>query len=180
MLNRATLRIMLGALLVLATLLLYARVAHHEFLDFDDNQYVARNVHVRTGLSLGNVVWAFNSFYAANWHPLTWLSHMVDCQLFGLRSGPHHLVNVALHAINVLLLFWLLQKGTGAVWRSFFVAALFAVHPLNVETVAWLAERKSLLSMLFSLLTVGAYGWYASTARPGKSTRLSWPLFLWH
>ncbi|MGA7558511.1 MAG: tetratricopeptide repeat protein [Terriglobales bacterium] len=158
--KRTKLTILLGSLLVLATLLLYGRVAHHEFLDFDDSQYVTKNVHVRTGLNLANVVWAFTSFYAANWHPLTWLSHMIDCQLFGLNSGDHHLVNVALHAANVFLLFWLLQRATGAVWRSFFVAALFAVHPLNVETVAWVAERKSLLSALFSLLTIAAYGWY--------------------
>lgn len=152
--------IWLGALLVCTTLLLYSHVAHHEFLDFDDSQYVTKNVHVNTGLHPGNVVWAFTSFYAANWHPLTWVSHMADCQVFGLNSGAHHLVNVALHAANVLILFWLLLRATGALWRSFFVAALFAVHPLNVETVAWVAERKSLLSALFSLLTVAAYGWY--------------------
>ncbi len=153
--------VLLGALLVLATLLLYGRVAHHEFLVyFDDDFYVTKNIHVSTGLHLGNVVWAFTSFYQANWHPFTWLSHMTDCQLFGLSSGFHHFVNVILHAVNVLLLFWLLQKSTGAVWRSFLVAALFAVHPLNVETVAWVAERKSLLSALFSLLTIAAYGWY--------------------
>ncbi len=156
---------LLGALLVIATVLLYGSVRHHEFLDFDDSQYVTKNIHVSTGLKLGNVVWAFTTFYAANWHPLTWLSHMTDCQLFGLNSGSQHLVNVALHAANVLLLFLLLQRGTGAVWRSFFVAALFAVHPLNVETVAWVAERKSLLSTLFSLLTIAAYGLYAS--QPG-------------
>ena len=156
---------LLGALLVFATVLLYGGVRHHEFLDFDDSQYVTKNIHVITGLKLGNVVWAFTTFYAANWHPLTWLSHMTDCQLFGLNSGSQHLVNVALHAANVLLLFLLLQRGTGAVWRSFFVAALFAVHPLNVETVAWVAERKSLLSTLFSLLTIAAYGLYAS--QPG-------------
>jgi protein O-mannosyl-transferase len=163
--NRARLTILLAGLLVIATMLLYGRVARHEFLDFDDSEYVTKNVHVRTGLNLGNVVWAFSSFYAANWHPITWLSHMVDCQLFGLNSGSHHLVNVGLHAANVLLLFWLLKSATGAVWRSFFVAALFAVHPLNVETVAWVAERKSLLSALFSLVTIAAYGWYAK--RPG-------------
>ena len=140
--------------------MLYCRAAHYEFLDFDDSQYITKNVHLRTGLNLCNVEWAFTSFYAANWHPLAWLSHMADCQLFGLNSGAHHLVNVALHAANGLLLFWLLQKATGAVWRSFLVAALFAVHPLNVETVAWVAERKSLLSTLFSLLTIAAYGWY--------------------
>jgi len=152
--------ILLGALLVLATLLLYGRVVHHEFLEFDDSQYVTENIHVSTGLNRGNVVWAFTSFREGNWHPLTWISHMTDCQLFGLSSGPPHLVNVVLHAANVLLLFWLLQRGTGAVWRSFFVAALFAVHPLNVETVAWVAQRKSLLCTLFSLLTIAAYGGY--------------------
>jgi hypothetical protein len=150
----------LGVLLVFFTLLLYGRVINHEFLVFDDNVYVTQNIHVNTGLSRANVVWAFTSFHEANWHPLTWISHMADCQIFGLRSGPHHLVNVALQAMNVLLLFWLMQKATGATWRSFFVAALFAVHPLNVETVAWVAQRKSLLSALFSLLTIAAYGWY--------------------
>jgi len=152
--------ILLGALLVLATLLLYGPVTDHEFLLFDDSQYVTRNIHVSTGLNLGNVAWAFTTFHEANWHPLTWLSHMADCQLFGLNSGPHHFVNVVLHAVNVLLLFFLLQRATGAVWRSFLVAALFAVHPLNVETVAWVAQRKSLLCTLFSLLTIAAYGWY--------------------
>ncbi len=152
--------ILLGALLVVATLLLYGRVTHDEFLAFDDSPYVTKNIHVNTGLNLDNVVWAFTAFHEANWHPLTWLSHMADCQLFGLKSGAHHLVNVALHAVNVLLLFWLLQRATSAVWRSFFVAALFAVHPLNVETVAWVAQRKSLLCTLFILLTLAAYGGY--------------------
>lgn len=151
---------LLGVLLVFTTLLLYGRVINHEFLVFDDDVYVTKNIHVNTGLHLANVIWAFTSFHEANWHPLTWISHMADCQMFGLHSGPHHLMNVALQAINVLLLFWLLQRATGAVWRSFFVAALFAVHPLNVETVAWVAQRKSLLSALFSLLTIAAYGWY--------------------
>ena len=147
--------------LVLATLVLYSPVAHHQFLNyFDDDFYITNNVHVSTGLNLDNAIWAFG-FHEANWHPLTWLSHMLDCQLFGLNPGPHHLVNVLLHAINVVLLFWLLQKATGAVWRSFLVAALFAFHPLNVETVAWAAERKSLLCTLFSLLTAAAYGLYA-------------------
>jgi protein O-mannosyl-transferase len=152
---------LLGALLVFATWLLYCRVAHYEFLIFDDKPYITHNIHVNTGLNPGNALWAFTSFHEGNWHPITWLSHMADCQWFGLKSGPPHLVNVALHAANVLLLFWLLQMATGAVGRSCFVAALFAVHPLNVETVAWVAERKSLLSALFSLLTIAAYGWYA-------------------
>ena len=152
--------ILLCALLVFLTLLLYAPVAHHDFLDFDDGQYIIQNTHVRTGLSLGNIAWAFTSYYAANWHPITWLSHMSDCQLYGLNSGAHHCVNLALHVLNILLLFTLLRLGTGAVWRSFLVAALFAVHPLNVETVAWVAERKSLLSALFSFLAIAAYGRY--------------------
>ncbi|MGO8794932.1 MAG: hypothetical protein ACLQLC_08925 [Candidatus Sulfotelmatobacter sp.] len=152
--------VLLGILLIAATLFLYAPVTHHEFIDFDDVAYVTKNIHVRTGLSLNNLVWAFTTFHEANWHPLTWLSHMADCQLFGLNPGPQHLVNVVLHAVNVFLLFWLLQATTGAVWRSVFVAALFAVHPLNVETVAWVAERKSLLSMFFSLVALGAYAWY--------------------
>jgi protein O-mannosyl-transferase len=156
---------LLGALLVFVTLLLYWRVAHYEFLVFDDQPYVTKNIHVNTGLNIGNAVWAFTGFHEGNWHPIAWLSHMADCQWFGLKSGPPHLVNVALHAVNVLLLFWLLQRATGATGRSFFVAALFAVHPLNVETVAWVAERKSLLSALFSLLTIAAYGLYVS--RPG-------------
>jgi protein O-mannosyl-transferase len=151
---------LLCALLVIATLLLYLGVSQHQFLDFDDGPYVTGNIHVNTGLNLGNVVWAFTTFEQGNWHPVTWLSHMADCQVFGLRSGLQHLVNVLLHAANVLLLFLLLRRATGAVWRSFLVAALFAVHPLNVETVAWVAERKSLLSALFSLLTIAAYGWY--------------------
>lgn len=156
--------ILLCVLLALATLLLYGQVAHHQFLTLDDASYVFQNPHVNAGLTLDSVVWAFTSFYSSNWHPVTWISHMADCQLFGLNPGPQHMVSVILHAANALLLFWLLQKATGAVWRSFLVAALFAVHPLNVETVAWVAERKSLLCTLFSLLTIAAYGWYA--ARP--------------
>lgn len=152
----------LGGLLVALTLLLYAPVVHYGFLNlWDDDAYVTENVHVSSGLKLTNIRWAFTSFEQSNWHPLTWLSHMLDCQLFGLNPGPQHLVNLLLHAANVLLLFWILQKATGAIGRSFFVAAFFAVHPLNVETVAWVAQRKSLLSAFFSLLTVAAYGWYA-------------------
>ena len=153
-------RIVLAALLGCATLLLYIPVRHHAFLAFDDSVYVTRNIHVSTGLNLDNIRWAFTGFHESNWHPLTWLSHMADCQVFGLSSGPPHLVNVVLHILNILLLFWLLQSATGATWRSFFVAALFAVHPLNVESVAWVAQRKSLLCAFFSLLTIAAYGAY--------------------
>lgn len=157
--------VILSSVLVFAVLLVYAPTSHHAFLDFDDGQYVTQNQHVHTGFSLSNVAWAFTSFYASNWHPITWLSHMLDCQIFGLNPGAHHSVNLTLHLMNVLLLFTLLRLGTGAVWRSFLVAALFAVHPLNVENVAWVAERKSLLSALFFFLAIAAYGWYVQ--RPG-------------
>ncbi len=157
--------IVLALMLAFALSVLYLPVAHHAFLDFDDVKYVSQNDHVRTGLSVNNIAWAFKDVDTFYWHPVTWISHMADCQLFGLNSGAHHLVNVALHIANVLLLFYLLRLATGAVWRSFVVAALFAFHPLNVETVAWLAERKSLLSALFSLLVMIAYVQYAR--RPG-------------
>jgi len=161
--NPRHMRILLGALLVVATLLLYLPVVHHDFLPgWDDDDYVTANMHVRSGFTRANLTWAFTSFDMSNWHPVTWLSHMLDCQLFGLNSGAQHSVNVLLHAANVLLLFWILQRATAALWRSLVVAALFAVHPLNVETVAWVAQRKSLLSAFFSLLTVAAYGWYVA------------------
>ncbi len=153
--------IVLSCVLVTVTVLLYLPALHHDFLRlWDDDAYVTDNPHVRTGLTLANIRWAFTSFEQSNWHPLTWISHMLDCQLFGLNPGPQHAINVLLHATNVMLLFWILQSATAAAWRSFFVSLLFAVHPLNVETVAWVAQRKSLLSALFSLLTLAAYGWY--------------------
>jgi tetratricopeptide (TPR) repeat protein len=156
-------------------MLLYRPVVQHDFLGlWDDDAYVTDNPHVRTGLTLANMRWAFTSFEQSNWHPVTWLSHMLDCQLFGLNPAAQHCVNVLLHAANVLLLFWILQKATGAVWRSFFVALLFAVHPLNVETVAWIAQRKSLLSALFSLLTVAAYGWYVRRGGWNRYLLLAW------
>lgn len=153
--------VLLSVLLLVVTLLLYLPVLHHDFLSlWGDDAYVTDNPHVRTGLSASNLRWAFTSFEQSNWHPVTWLSHMFDCQLFGLNAEAHHAINLLLHAANVLLLFWVLRKATRAVWRSFFVALIFAVHPLNVETVAWIAQRKGLLSAFFSLLTVAAYGWY--------------------
>lgn len=154
-------RIWMAGLLVLISILLYLPAIHHGFLKlWDDDAYVTDNPHVRTGLSLVNIRWAFTSFEQSNWHPVTWMSHMLDCQLFGLNPGAQHAVNILLHAMNVLLVFWVLQEATEAVGRSFFVAVLFAVHPLNVETVAWIAQRKSLLSTLFSLLAIAAYGSY--------------------
>jgi hypothetical protein len=154
-----------AALLALGTLALYARVAGHQFLFFDDDRYVTENARVLAGLSWDNVRWAFETFSVANWHPLTWLSHMLDVQLFGPSAGAHHLVNAALHAANAALLLLVLSRMTGAPGPSLLVAALFAVHPLHVESVAWVSERKDVLSTLFGLLMLGAYAGYAR--RPG-------------
>jgi tetratricopeptide (TPR) repeat protein len=151
----------LGLLLIVATLGLYNSVTHHPFVNFDDDRYVTDNAHVRAGLHWDTVKWAFTTFDEANWHPLTWLSHAVDCQLFGLNPMGHHYTSVLLHALNAVLLFWLLWRATGSTDCSLMVAALFALHPMNVESVAWVAERKSVLSMLFLLLGMLAYDWYA-------------------
>jgi Tfp pilus assembly protein PilF len=158
----------LGALLVAATLLLYSPVTAHKFINLDDNHYVTENPHVTTGLRAENIRWAFHTFQMGNWNPVTWLSHMLDCQLYGLNPAGHHYTNALLHAANALLLFLLLAWATGATGCSFVVAALFAVHPLNVENVAWIAERKTLLCTLFFFLTLGAYGWYAQARSWGR------------
>ena len=162
-------RLVVGICLSLAaiTLLLYWPVTGHEFLTFDDHQYLTENFHVRNGLTWSGIVWAFQSGYAANWHPLTWISHMLDCQFYGLNPWGHHLTNLLFHAVNSLLLFLLLKRLTGAMWRSAFVAALFAWHPLHVESVAWAAERKDVLSTCFWILTLMAYVRYVkSPSRP--------------
>jgi len=151
---------LIAVLLAAASLAVYWPIAHHPFLNLDDNQYVSDNEHVQEGLTWTTVAWAFTSYDALNWHPLTWLSHAADVQMFGLEPGPHHAVNLVLHALNVVLLFLVLQRATGCVGRSAMVAALFALHPINVESVAWLAERKNLLSMLFFLLALGSYPRY--------------------
>src|ERR1035437_11014091 len=144
-------------LLALVTLTVFLPVARQGFVNYDDSDYVTENAHVQSGLKWENVAWAFTTGHASNWHPLTWLSHMLDCQLFGLKAGPQHMVSVGFHIANTLLLFLLLRRMTGALWRSALVAALFALHPLHVESVAWASERKDVLSALFFLLTVGAY-----------------------
>ena len=146
--------------LIAATLVIYNRVNQNSFVNFDDDRYITDNLHVRAGLSWKTVRWAFSSLEQANWHPLTWLSHALDCQLFRLNPAGHHYVNLLLHAVNTMLLFLILRRATGLTWRSFAVAALFALHPINVESVAWASERKNVLSMLFFLLALGAYDWY--------------------
>jgi tetratricopeptide (TPR) repeat protein len=151
----------LGLLLMAVTLALYAPVARNRFVNFDDDNCIINNAHVRAGLTWNTVKWSFASFEQGNWHPLTWLSHALDCEWFGLDAAGHHLVSAWLHALNVAILFWLLQSATGCTWRSLMVAALFGIHPVNVESVAWAAERKNVLSMLFFLLALLAYGWFA-------------------
>lgn len=152
-------------LLILLTLLVYSPVARNQFVNFDDDRYITANTHVKAGLSWTTVTWAFRSTEQANWHPLTWLSHALDEQLFEMNPAGHHYVNLLWHACNVVLLFLLLQWATGFTWRSLMVAALFAVHPMNVESVAWVSERKSLVSTCFFFLAIMAYGWYVR--RPG-------------
>ena len=154
-------KLVFGFLLIVATVALYYPAENHPFVNFDDNLYVTENVHVTAGLHWQTVKWAFTTFDEGNWHPLTWLSHAADCQLYGLNPAGHHETNVVLHALNVVLLFWALQQATGYIGRSAMVAALFALHPINVETVVWVAERKNLLSMTFFLLALGAYQRYA-------------------
>jgi len=152
-------------LLVLTTVTVFWQVRNHEFINLDDSKYVTENRHVQNGLTLDSMIWAFTTTQVANWHPLTWLSHMLDCQLYGLNPKGHHLTNVFLHLLNTLLLFFILQRMTGALWRSGLVAAFFALHPLHVESVAWVAERKDVLSTLFWLLTMWGYIWYVERPR---------------
>ena len=161
-------------LLAAAAIAVYGRMYNYEFINYDDRQYVLENPYVRTGLTPDNIAWAFTTRYEANWHPLTWLSHMLDCQLFGLKAGPPHLVNLGLHIAATLLLYTALRRMTGSVDRSAVVAALFAVHPLHVQSVAWVSERKDVLSAVFWMLTMLAYARYA--ARPSVGRYL--PVFI--
>jgi len=152
--DRQALGICVG--LIIAVCIFYSPVVHNGFV-FDDDLYILKNSQVQEGLSWSTIGWAFTTFDEANWHPLTWLSHALDCQLFGVNPAGPHIENVLLHAANAVLLFLLLQSATGFRWRSLMVAALFALHPINVESVAWVAERKNLLSMLLFLLALWAY-----------------------
>jgi protein O-mannosyl-transferase len=154
--------------LAAVTLAVYWPLTSHPFINFDDDEYIVGNSHVTSGLTWTNIVWAFQSGEAANWHPLTWISHMMDCDLYGLNPGGHHLTNLIFHIANTLLLFLLLKQMTGAMWRSACVAALFAWHPLHVESVAWASERKDVLSAFFWMLTLLAYACYAKKPNVAK------------
>jgi Flp pilus assembly protein TadD len=158
----------LAAALGLAVLALYWRVGGYGFVNFDDGDYVAANPALREGLSWKGIAWAFTTFHGGNWHPLTWLSHLLDYRLFGLSAGGPHLENVLLHAASSIALLLVLRRLTGALWRSCAVAALFALHPLRVESVAWVAQRKDVLGALFWVITLGAYARYAARASAGR------------
>ncbi|MGH7941538.1 MAG: hypothetical protein ACREFR_10760, partial [Limisphaerales bacterium] len=174
---------LIGLLLALFTLAVYLPVAHLGFIVYDDGDYVTKNPMVREGLSAAGIKWAFTTFHSANWHPVTWLSHMVDCQLFGLNPAGPHCINALLHAANTVLVFalWLrLLRGRnaqyaqapenedGAIWPAAFIAALFAAHPLHVESVAWVSERKDVLSTFFGLLSLLCYARFALPGSPLK------------
>jgi hypothetical protein len=153
--------LLLGVLLVILPLLAYSRVQNFEFINMDDPLYVTDNPPVRNGLTLGGVAWAFTFNDISYWHPLTWLSHMVDCELYRLNPRGHHFTNLLFHMASTLLLFLTLKKITGALWQSAFVAVFFALHPLNVESVAWVANRKNILSAFFWILAMWSYAQYA-------------------
>jgi protein O-mannosyl-transferase len=148
--------------------IVFGQTLRHEFVNYDDDEYVRGNPRITTGLTLEGIRWAFTHVHAANWHPLTTISHMLDCQLYGLQPWGHHLTNVLLHAAATVFLFLALRQLTGAHWPSAFVAAVFAIHPLRVESVAWVAERKDVLSGVFFMLTLWAYARYARSNRPSS------------
>jgi len=160
--------VLLGILLLLLVGWTFSGAIENDFINFDDPLYVTENPHIRQGLTWTGVGYAFSSIVAGNWHPLTVLSHMLDCQLYGLKPWGHHLTSVLLHAANTILVFLVLRRMTGALWRSFFVAAFFGLHPLHIESVAWVAERKDVLSTLFWLLALWAYARYAQEQGAGS------------
>src|SRR5439155_23678608 len=157
--------VIFGICAVLAgiTWLVFGQTVAHQFVTYDDPQYIYENAKVAAGVSLESVFWAFTQTVGGNWHPLTIISHMFYCQLYGLKPAGHHFTNVLLHTIAVILLFFVLRQMTGTLWQSAFVAALFAIHPLHVESVAWISERKDVLSAVFFILTLGAYIRYVHT-----------------
>ena len=162
--------VLLAVLLAAATIAVYLPATTHDFVHYDDDTYIFENPAVQQGITGKSLAWAFTTNHASNWHPLTWMSHTLDCTLFGLKPAGHHLTSLLLHTANALFLFLLLLKMTGKQWQSLFVAALFALHPLHVESVAWVSERKDVLSTFFWMLTLLAYTTYAR--RPGTARYL--------
>ncbi len=155
----------ISLLLLLTIAVAFGHVLHHDFVLYDDGLYITDNLQVQSGITWKGISWAFTSTHASNWHPITWLSHMLDCQIYGLSPYGHHLTNLILHLANTILLFLVLNRATGGLWRSAFVAALFGLHPLHVESVAWVAERKDVLSTFFWMLTMWFYVRYVASPR---------------
>ena len=162
--------VLISLLLVLITASVYWQVINFDFINYDDNEYVFDNPHIQDGFTYDSIIWAFTTGHSSNWHPLTWLSHMLDYQMFGLWAGGHHLTSFFFHIMNSLLLFFVFQKMTGSKWQSAFAAALFALHPLHVQSVAWVSERKDVLSAFFWMLTLWAYVRYVRQS--------GWPRYL--
>src|SRR5437763_11533743 len=165
--------IILSIVLVAITWTIFAQTVHHQFVNYDDPLYVLENAHVRAGLTWRGIAWAFTHVHSQNWHPLTSISHMLDCQLFGVNAGAQHLVNVFFHSAAAVLLFIFLRRATDSMWRSAFVAAVFAIHPLRVESVAWIAERKDVLSGAFFMLTLISYVAYTRKQSIGRYLTMS-------
>jgi len=159
--------VLISIALIVIVFAVYMQVGNCEFTNFDDPDYVTNNTHVSSGITGKSIIWAFTSIEASNWHPVTWLSHMADAQFYGMNPRGHHLTNVIIHALSSLLLLFLLTRFTGSLWQSSFVAFLFALHPLHVESVAWVAERKDVLSAFFWLLTLLVYSEYVSKQKTG-------------
>src|SRR5438093_9026938 len=185
--------ILILVVLAVVTFGIYAQLIGHRFITFDDPTYIEHNPMVNRGITLAGLAWAFTTFYEGNWHPLTWIAHMIDSQLFGMFAGGHLLVNALIHAANTLLVFWFLLRTTRARWSSALVAAFFALHPLHVESVAWAAERKDTLSTFFGLLSLIAsvryadarsirrYAWVAIMLALGllaKPMLVTWPFVM--
>ena len=158
--NKSWMKAILSLIIAVSVFTVYYQVISFDFINFDDPVYVKDNPIIKHGISWQGTKWAFSVVYASNWHPLTWISHMVDVELYSMRPGMHHLTNVFLHMLNSILLFIVIERMTGTLWKSAFVAALFALHPLHVESVVWISERKDVLSTLFWLLTMLGYHWY--------------------
>ena len=154
--------------LFVLTWVVFGQTLRYDFVNYDDPRYVYQNTRITSGINVANVAWAFSHIHSENWHPLTTITHMLDCQLHGLNAGWHHFTNVLLHCLAVVLLFVALERMTGALWRSAFVSAVFAVHPLHVESVAWIAERKDVLSAFFFMLTLLAYLHYTRAPSIGR------------
>lgn len=168
--NPAKQKLIIYAVLTIAALAVYWQVNQYHFVNLDDNIYVTQNKYVQSGITPDGLIWAFGATYAEFWHPLTWLSLMFDSQLYGVNAGGYHLTNLILHILSTLLLFWFFNRATKEIWKSAFVAALFALHPLHVESVAWIAERKDVLSAFFWMLTLCLYVYY--TEKPATKRYL--------